>query len=57
MKVSEAIDYLSANGAPIYNAPAKWQRRGFTYFAPTVGQMLTAAQLVEFATNERELRS
>jgi hypothetical protein len=55
MTSTQAIDYLNAHGEPIYEAPAKWRSRGFAYYAPNVGQMLTEAHLIELALNMQAL--
>jgi hypothetical protein len=55
MTVAEALRYLRARGVVVEVAPKKFQRRGFDYYAPGVGQMLSTSDLIEFAHNEREL--
>ncbi len=57
MTTPEALNYLDSIGVRIQDAPSKWRRRGFYYYAPEVGQMLRADDLREFAANELDLRS
>jgi hypothetical protein len=55
MTVQDAIDHLNANGEEIVTATDKWQRRGFAYYAKVAGQMLTAAEVIEYAQNDHTL--
>ena len=57
MTTQEAIAYLNAHGESIERAPAKWQKRGFAYYAQAAQQMLTTADLLEYAHAERDIRA
>ncbi len=56
MTALAAIRYLESVGVEIDAAPYRYRGR-FEFYAPAAGQMLTRDQLVEFANNERDLRS
>jgi hypothetical protein len=53
--LADAVVFLHDRGVRLESAPLKWQRRGFAYYAPSVGQMLSVADVIEFASNERDL--
>jgi hypothetical protein len=55
MTERDAIDILERHGETISDAPAKWQRRGFRYFAIAASQMLSSADLIEYAQNQQTL--
>jgi hypothetical protein len=58
MTATEARDYLTSVGIPIELVTVKrYTTRGWRWYAANPGQMLTDADLIVFAMNEREIRS
>ena len=53
----QAIASLAQTGETVIPANRTWRRRGFAFYAQRASQMLTAADLIEYATNERELHA
>jgi hypothetical protein len=53
--VGDALEYFAGIGETILSANRAWQRRGFDYYAPTACQMLSAADLIEYANNSQEI--
>jgi hypothetical protein len=57
MTEQDAIDILRRHGETIEDAPGRWRRRGFRYFAVAASQMLSSADLIEYARNQQSMVS
>jgi hypothetical protein len=52
----QARAYLASVGIVTEIATKRFQKRGFAFYAPSVGQMLSEDDIRVFAANERSLR-